>query len=70
MNNNETCETCETCGAAEVVQLFIAECGMMADENWCKSQTDMLHRLFTAVLMGEPYDSEEVTNKINEWRKS
>lgn len=41
--------------AVEAVGKFIAQCGEMAEANWCPSQVDMLERLFGAVLHGVPY---------------
>lgn len=53
----------------DAIMYFIAECGMMAEENWCQAQTEMLHRLFTAVLLGEKYDSEAVDKHIEKRKK-
>lgn len=52
---------------ASAVALFIAQCGEMAEKNWCPPQVDMLKRLFGAVLSGVEYadyepESEEVCN--------
>lgn len=44
---------------ASAVGLFIAQCGEMAEKNWCPAQVDMLERLFGAVLKGVEY---------SEWR--
>ena len=40
---------------ASAVGLFVAQCGEMAEKNWCNSQVVMLHRLFGAVLSGVEY---------------
>lgn len=41
--------------ATNAIGEFINQCGEMAEANWCSSQTEMLQRLFNAVLRGEPY---------------
>ena len=55
--------------AAEKVQLFIEECGTMAEKNWCPAQVEMLHRLFLAVILGEEYSSELVDKRMNLWEE-
>ena len=41
---------------ASAVGLFVAQCGEMAEKNWCNSQVVMLQRLFGAVLSGVEYE--------------
>ena len=45
---------------ASAVGLFIAQCGEMAEANWCPSQVEMLKRLFGAVLEGCEYANYEL----------
>lgn len=65
MSNCDNCDNYDDMASA--VALFIAQCGEMAEKNWCPSQVDMLKRLFGAVLSGVEYanyepESEEVCN--------
>lgn len=59
--------SCDNCiPAADALALFISQCGMMAEENWCKTQVEMLHRLFSAVLIGEEYSSEKLDKYLED----
>ena len=53
-NKEEILELCAQ-AATDAVNLFIKQCGEMAEANWCPSQVEMLQRLFNAVLNNEPY---------------
>jgi len=53
------CENCNYDDMASAVGLFIAQCGEMAEKNWCPSQVEMLKRLFGAVLKGCEYADYE-----------
>jgi len=63
-NKNDYCEQVfsETVydDMASAVVLFIAQCGEMAEQNWCPAQVEMLQRLFGAVLKGCEYADYEI----------
>lgn len=54
MTKDELLETAKET-ATDAVGLFIKQCGEMAEANWCPEQVNMLERLFSKVLKGEPY---------------
>lgn len=55
-NKEEILQLCAE-ASVDAVNLFIKQCGEMAEANWCPSHVEMLNSLFIAVLKNQkPYD--------------